>query len=287
MIKGLIYLFLFRCLEGRLADYEEESSDLGDYSLNGQTDEEYGKFPSHVLTEKETGPMDEIRCTNDDYTYNIKLNVHLQNYAIQAIADAAKPKLGMNLKERDAILSYFGTIANELNADLARLGAQIVIGLKHYKAEDFIDTNSFDTSCEIRDPVMDRLDSTFKQLKDVYQDSMGLRLFVWTCPQLTSSFETMKIMSNLNCGRIMGVLWQGADATRTSIKSTILEAISGVSELYLDGALPVDRVFSNVCRFCSKCVGVEPGVIGWKHPDVVKLIHAIPEEDTHEHGYDH
>ncbi|KAF9762388.1 Spore wall protein 7 [Nosema granulosis] len=281
MISVLIFLLGCYCYVD--VEHSDSSTDINSYGAN-QYEEEYGKFPAHVLSEKDPKPKDlNRRCTTDNFTYIINLNVHLQKYAAESIEDAAKSKLGMNLKQRDAILSYFGTIANELNADLARLGVQVVIQLKRYKAEDFIDTNSFDTSCEIKDAVTDRLDSSFNQLKDVFQDSIGLQLFVWTCPQVNSSFLTLKINKNEDCGRVIGVLWQGIDPTSTSIKSGVLEAITGIPDLYLDGSLPVDRVFSNVCRYSGKCVGVEPGVIGWKQFDVLKLIHAIPD-DTHEHA---
>lgn len=259
-----VLIFLFGYCYGEL-DYSDSSTALNSYGPGNEYEQEYGKFPAHVLSEKDTKAKDlKSRCTEDNYTYIINLNVHLQNYAAESIEDAAKSKLGMNLKQRDAILSYFGTIANELNADLAKLGVQIVTQLKRYKAEDFIDTNSFDTSCEIKDAVSDRLESSFNQLKEVFQDSVGLHLFIWTCPQVNSSFSTLKILRNQECGRVIGVLWQGIDPTSTSIKSGILEAITGTPDLYLDGSLPVDRVFSNVCKYSGKCLGVEPGVIGWK-----------------------
>lgn len=277
----VLLTMLFRC---KASSSTDSGLDVGVFGPDNYYEEEYGRFPAHILSEHDTNARDVDRCTSDGHTYIVNINVHLQEYAAQSIEDAAKSKLGMKLKQRDAVLSYFGTIANELNADLAKVGFQTVMQLKRYKSEDFIDTNGFDTSCEIKDPVTDRIDSSFSQLKDVFQDSIGIHLFVWTCPQLNSSYASVKINKNEDCGRVIGVLWQGIDPTSTSIKSGIMEAITGIPDLYLDGTLPVDTVFSNVCRYSGKCVGAEPGVIGWKHADVIKLIHAIPD-GTHEQHF--
>ncbi|WUR02324.1 spore wall protein 7 (SWP7) [Vairimorpha necatrix] len=246
-------------------------------------EDEYGLFPDYALTKKDSEPMDdELRCAKSDQTFIVSLNVHLQKYAVESIESASKSKLNMILPEREAVLSYLGTIVNEMNSDLIRFGVQIVLHITRYKTENFIVTDSFDSSCEIKDPISDRLDESHNQLKDLYQDNMGLHLFVWTCPQDNKDFLTIKINENERCGRTIGALWQGIDLTRINIKSSIIEAITGVPNLYLDGNFPAKEVFSNVCKFVGDCIGAEPGVVGWKNQALVQVIHAIPDNSAHD-----
>ncbi|KAF5140621.1 hypothetical protein G9O61_00g011170 [Vairimorpha ceranae] len=280
-----MYALHFLCYSLIYARREATSTDdFVNHNTSGNDiyEDEYGLFPEYALTKKDSEPLDDtLRCAKTDNTFIIALNVHLQKYAVESIESASKSKLNMILPPKESILSYIGTIVNEINSDLIRYGVQMVTLLQRYKTEDFVVTDSFDSSCEIKDPVSDRLDESHNQLKDVYQDNMGLHLFVWTCPQDNKDFLTIKINENERCGRTIGVLWQGIELTRINIKSSIMEAITGIPNLYLDGKFPAEKVISNICKFVGDCIGSEPGVVGWKNQALVQVIHAIPD-NSHE-----
>ncbi|XP_026475706.1 spore wall protein 7-like [Ctenocephalides felis] len=200
--------------------------------------------------------VDSMACTDENKTFTVDLKVHAQDLVIRSIHSIA---------ESESVEAYFGTIIDELNVFLMKFKVQFHLNLDGYNTDDFMGTNAaFDISCEKTSPVIERTSSAFSfYLKQSFTDNIGIHLFIWACPYISSTSELETVYSNLRCGRVMGVLWKGAAETRALIKGVILNALTGSAHAFSasDGSFDAS-VGPRLCKYVNQCVGMDKSEIG-------------------------
>lgn len=261
----------------------DEYTSYDPYPVHLQEDE-YLNLPDHILTRTDTKEFNSGgQCSTSGKMSIVRVNLHFDDFAIKSIVSASYAKLNMILDELNAVKAYIGTIFNELNSDLIRYGIQIATYLDHYRAEDLLITDGFDFSCEVKDPILDRTSKSFEQLKGYSTNNMGIHQFIWSCPKDNKNFMISEIYKNGVCGNVIGLLWQGGDITSLTIKSSLLEALLGIPELYLDGRIPTNEELLGTCKFAGDCIGESPSIIGFRNHEPIQLVHVIPAEDAGTH----
>lgn len=216
-----------------------------------------------LVKEEKAVAFDDMACTNENQTYTVDLKIHSQDSVVKAIHSIAGRSIDSRETESEAIESYFGTIIDELNEYLIRFKVQIHINLDGYDSDDFMGNVAFDMSCEKSSPVVDRTSSAFSFLKQSFNDNIGLHLFVWGCTYISSLAELETVYSNLRCGRVMGVMWKGSGETRDLIKSVILNALTGNSNVYSpENGDYNSSIGPNLCKYVTSCIGMDKSEIG-------------------------
>lgn len=211
-------------------------------------------------------------CLDNSQTYILNLHVHMQNEVKDAIVSLTSKSPNSNLVdsiqsysgEKASVIatkSYFGTIMDELNRDLEKFNIQINLIQEDQEIDHISANGAYDPSCELAFPVKERNSSYFSALTAKMNNSVGLHLSVYGCVYKNDKYNMIDIITNNNCGRVAGVMWDGSVYTKTLIKSAVIEALSGAPDAYATGYLTmVDR--NSLCGYFEKCVGRSPTVHG-------------------------
>lgn len=232
-----------------------------------------GTFIKFILT-RDTGHLfDHTRgCLDSNRTYIINLHSHIQNEVRDAIVSLAS-KLNSHsvideiqgiAGEKAAVTatrSYLGTIVEELNKDLVPFNIQINLVFENQEIDQISANGAYDPSCELASPVKERSSNTFSSLTSKLTNNIGLHLYVFGCIYRNPEFDLIHVIPNSNCGRVIGVMWDGSDNTKVLIKSAIIEAFTGTKDTYANGFLTVaDK--NILCGFFEKCIGMSPTIHG-------------------------
>lgn len=223
--------------------------------------------------------VDSMSCTDENKTFTVDLKVHAQDLVVRSIHSMATGAIDNRTSESKAVEAYFGTIIDELNTFLMKFKIQFHLNLDGYNTDDFMGTNAaFDISCEKTSPVIERTSSAYSFLKQSFTDNIGIHLFIWGCPYISSTSELETIYSNLRCGRVMGILWKGLAETKALIKGVILNALSGSAHSFSasDGTFDA-AIGPRLCKYVNQCVGMDKSEIGQLVPgtEMVKYTSAV------------
>lgn len=203
-------------------------------------------------------------CTKDPMTYVIEIKIHSQKQVAESIQavfnNSSDKKMGLHANS----LSYFGDVIDELNDMLMKFKVQIHLNLDAPIIEEFMTDINFDKSCELRDPVAERTDAAYNILQEKYKTSIGLHLFVWSCPVINSSYTFEENFMHDTCGRVMGVLWIGTEPTKDLIKNQIMYALTGIKGDFTSAAAFNVTMQGPLCLFVNKCLARNSTDIGQK-----------------------
>lgn len=204
-------------------------------------------------------------CTKDPMTYIVEIKIHTQQQVAEAIQSVYNKVSDEKLGLKASLLSYFGTIFDDINEMLLKYKVQIHLNLDAPIMEEFMTDINFDKSCELADPVIERTTSAYMLLKSKYFNSIGLHLFVWVCPKAITNFNLQQKIDNDNCGRILGIIWEGTEEGRTGITKLIIEALTeNTNSPATEDKKEEKAKESKLCGYVEKCVARNPTDIGEK-----------------------
>lgn len=211
-------------------------------------------------------------CLDSNRTYIINVHSHIQNEVRDAIVSLAS-KLNSHsvideiqgiAGEKAAVTatrSYLGTLVEELNTDLEPFNIQINLVFENQEIDQISANGAFDPSCEITSPVKERSSNTFSSLASKLTNNIGIHLYVFGCIYRNPQFDLIHVIPNSNCGRVIGVMWDGSVNTKVLIKSALIEALTGAKDAYANGFLTIaDK--NILCGFSEKCIGMSPTIHG-------------------------
>jgi hypothetical protein len=234
-----------------------------------------------------------IGCTDGDKTYIVNFHAHVQNEVKDAIVSLAAKLNSVSIVDEiqgeggessgvTATKSYLGTIMDEVNADLRRLNVQINLIFEKQEIDQISSNGSYDPSCEISSPVKNRTESAYVQLKQKYENSVGIHFYIFGCIHNNPDFDKIDVISNSNCGRVIGIMWEGSKDTKTLIKSAIIEALTGSPDAYAKGSLSLQDK-NSLCSYTEKCIGASPSQLG-QMLEFKKNIRFTKDESSSESG---
>lgn len=211
-------------------------------------------------------------CLDSNKTYIVNIHSHLQSDVRDALVSiASKINSDAVLDEVQdvagqkasvaATKSYLGTIIEELNQDLERFNVQINLVFQEHDLDEISAIGGFDPSCEVIDTLKERVMHAFSELGSRLNNNVGIHLFLYSCIYKKPGTSLIFTDTKSNCGKLIGVLWDGSTHTKTLIKSAIIEAFSGMKDAYADGRLYLASK-NIMCGFFEKCVGMTPTVHG-------------------------
>ncbi|KAM0671772.1 hypothetical protein CWI42_121080 [Ordospora colligata] len=226
-----------------------------------------------------------IPCTDDDKVYDVKLHVHLDGGAIDAIHDVIKHQKKQEQQERredgqeieetvpeieeeKAIEEYlYKGFLQPYNDFAFKYNILFDMDLTNYDANSLLN-NKFDRSCEIYDPLEQRNGIAYnKQVEEVMGGNTGVHIWIWSCPSRTRMMSgNFSIASNPNgCGRSVSVMWDGTEKTIDYIMEGLTEAISGEKAIFSNGKAPTSdqtMAFSKTCSYVYGCIPVNDSING-------------------------
>ena len=231
-------------------------------------------------------------CLDDNKTYVINIHTNIQNEIRDAITSLAS-KLNSDVLADEiqgisgekasitATRSYLGTTIEELNKDLEIFNIQVNLVFENQEIDQISANGAYDPSCEITSPVKERVTNTLSSLISKFTNNIGVHLYIFGCVYVNRDFDLVYISHNSNCGRIIGVMWDGSVNTKVLIKSAIMEALTDVKDAYASGSLKVHD--KNVlCGFFEKCIGLAPTIHG-QLLNFRKFIHYTRDESSESH----
>lgn len=231
-------------------------------------------------------------CLEANKTYIINVHSHIQNEVRDAIVSLASKYSSASIIDEiqgitgekasiTATRSYLGTLIEELNKDLESFNIQVNLVFENQEIDQISANGAYDPSCEVASPVKERTINTFSSLASKLTNNVGFHLYVYGCVYRDPKFDLIHVMPNSNCGRVVGVLWDGSVNTKTLIKSAILEGFTGVKDAYANGFLTIaDK--NLLCGFFEKCIGMAPTVHG-QLVNFKKVIKYTREESSDVH----
>lgn len=230
--------------------------------------------------------IDSLACINENKTYTIDIKLHSDTGVIEALHSTAKAQLvdsiGESVSEVEAVAAYYGTVIDEMNAELIKYKLQLHLNLDSYNTDAFMGNVVADKSCEIRSPIPERNSNAFEYLKKSFETNMGVHLFVWSCVFVPSNAELHEVLSNFKCGRVIGVLWSGTLQTRNIIKFAILKAITNAEQEYSANMKFDDMIIGpQLCKYVTGCVGLDKNELGQliSGTEVVKYTDMFANEE--------
>lgn len=212
------------------------------------------------------------RCLDNNQTYILNVHTHIQNEVKDAIVSLTSKSPNSNVLDQIqgisgerassvATKSYLGTIIEELNIDLEKFNIQINLIFEDQELDQISANGAYDPSCELASPIKERNNSFYTSLTSKLNNVVGIHLSLFGCIYRNLEYELIDVISNSNCGRIIGVMWDGSTKTKTLVKSALMEAFSGARDAYANGFLTLlDR--NMLCGYFEKCVGRTPTVHG-------------------------
>ncbi|ELA40926.1 uncharacterized protein VICG_02015 [Vittaforma corneae ATCC 50505] len=238
-------------------------------------------------------------CLDSNKTYIINIHPHIQNEVRDAIVSLASKLGGLTIDEIQgvagekaavtAIRSYLGTIIEELNTDLENFNIQVNLVFEKQEIDQISANGAYDPSCELTPPVVERTQNAFSSLTSKLNNTVGFHLYIYGCIYKNPKFDLINVIQNSNCGRVIGIMWEGSDNSKVLIKSAIIEAITGAKDAYANGYLTLaDK--NILCGFFEKCIGMSPTVHGQllNFKKVIKYtrdnpseIHDLPRRHRH------
>lgn len=235
-------------------------------------------------------------CLDGNKTYVINVHSNIQNEVRDAItslasklnSDALVDEIQGVAGEKASITatrSYLGTIIEELNRDLQAFNIQVNLVFENQEIDQISANGAYDPSCEIASPVKERVTNTFASLASKFNNSIGIHLYIFGCVYMNREFDLIHVSHNSNCGRVIGVMWDGSVNTKVLIKSAIMEAFTGAKDAYANGFLTVcDR--NVLCGFFEKCISLSPTVHG-QLLNFKKVINYTRDESSEVHRDTH
>lgn len=210
-------------------------------------------------------------CLDSNKTYIINLHSHIQNEVRDALVSLASKLGGLTIDEVQGVAgekatltatrSYLGTIIEELNKDLENFNIQVNLVFERQEIDQISANGAYDPSCELTPPVIERTQNTFSSLTSKLNNTVGFHLYIYGCIFKNPRFDLINVIQNSNCGRVIGVMWDGSVNSKVLIKSAIIEAITGAKDAYANGYLTLaDK--NILCGFFEKCIGMSPTVHG-------------------------
>lgn len=210
-------------------------------------------------------------CTGDNQTYIVNVHFHVQKDVMDAILSLAAKLDGSLIDEVQgvagekawltAVKSYLGTIMDDVNEDMKHLNIQFNLIIEPQELEQLSSNGAYDPSCELASPVKERTANSYASLSTKIDSGIGIHVYLYGCVYVNPEFDKIYVLRKSNCGRVIGVLWNGSDKTRTLLKSAIMEGLTGSKDVYAEGFLNiVDK--NLLCGFCEKCIGLSPTVHG-------------------------
>lgn len=211
-------------------------------------------------------------CLDGNKTYVINVHSHIQNEVRDAIVSlAAKLPLSSLIDgiqgssgEKASVIatrSYLGTIIEELNKDLEKFNVQLNLIFENLEIDQISANGAYDPSCELESPVKERTANSYASFLSKLNNTIGIHLMLFGCVYRNPEYDLIHVMSNSNCGRVLGVMWDGSVNTKTLIKSAILEGLTGAKDAYANGYLTV-KDKNILCGYFEKCVGMTPTIHG-------------------------
>ena len=211
-------------------------------------------------------------CLDGNKTYVINIHSNIQNEVRDAITSLASKLNSDTLVDEiqgvagekasiTATRSYLGTLIEELNKDLESFNIQVNLVFENQEIDQISANGAYDPSCEMASPVKERIAHSFASLASKFNNTIGIHLYVYGCVFRNKEFDLIHVIPNSNCGRVIGVMWDGSVNTKVLIKSAIVEALTGAKDAYANGFLTVcDR--NILCGFFEKCIGLSPTIHG-------------------------
>lgn len=231
-------------------------------------------------------------CTDNTHTYVLNITFHIQNEIKDAIVSLVSKSRNSNLLDSIqsingepaalvAVSSYFGTILDEMNVDLQMFNVQLNMNLDELELHSISANGSYDPSCEVGTPIIERTTNAFNDLTAKMNNTIGLHLFLFGCVYNDATNKKVDVISNGTCGRAIGVMWDGSTNTKTLIKSAIMEAINAGADTYANGYI-TPSVRGNICSYFDKCLKITPTIHG-QLLNSTKALRYIDEEDSTVH----
>ncbi|KAI5179051.1 hypothetical protein PAEPH01_2591 [Pancytospora epiphaga] len=232
-----------------------------------------------------------IGCISTDKMYVLNLHAHVQGEIARTIEhlayngdsidpnDTVREKNGKN-PDLEAVKSYLGTIMDKINIDLYKYGVRINLILPEQAILEYNLETLSDPSCEISGSVKTFTNEQLSKLSAQDEDSVGVHVFLFSCMNHSPEQDMTYVTTHKACGRVMGVMWNGSRMTEASLKSIILEAITGIPNAYETGTLELG---SNkpICDYFSSCIGLTDSKLGAiiNHREMV--FYTDQEDDHH------
>jgi len=215
---------------------------------------------------------DEMKgCLAPNRTYVINIHSHVQSEVKNALVSLAFQLGGIHGDQIQgpngesaaavAIRSYLGTVIEELNRDLDKFNIQVNLVFDEQEINQISASGAFDPSCELGPAVVERTNNVISRMKKDLNNVLGFHLFVFGCIFKNPKYDLINVIRNENCGRVIGIMWDGSVVSKTLIKSAIIEALTGAKDAYANGFLTLaDK--NILCGFFEKCIGISPTVHG-------------------------
>lgn len=215
---------------------------------------------------------DEMKgCLAPNRTYIINVHSHIQSEVRNALVSLAFQLGGIHGDQIQgsngesaaalAIRSYLGTVIEELNKDLDNFNIQVNLVFDEQEINQISANGAYDPSCELGPAVVERTNNAMVKMRKDLNNAIGFHLFVFGCIFKNPKHDLINVIRNENCGRVIGIMWDGSVASKTLIKSAIIEALTGAKDAYANGYLTLaDK--NILCGFFEKCIGMSPTVHG-------------------------
>jgi len=224
---------------------------------------------------------DHLACGGIGNKYILNVTAHVQadvGDEIQSMVERLPPKKidtsryeFSNTEKTDkiiAIYTYLGMIVDELNYDLEKFKVELNLKVDGLTLEDVNLGGAGAVSCELGSPVDERIQEALTKLKSTFFDSVGFHVYIFGCLHKPTNIKLSTVVNSMRCGRVAGIIWHGYEGSVDAIKSGLLEAISGVGQLYDKNAASLDthltQITANLCDYFHGCVSGDDTIYGKK-----------------------
>lgn len=218
-------------------------------------------------------PMDltDPSCISPPEIYKVKIRVQAAREVIDSLLVVSNSiiqtrketdgQIDPQKTRRDALFSFFGSIASDMNEDLFDRGVQIepMVGdnFDSPQSESVVDKgctnpNAFDMKANM----------ALSAMINTTNSIIGGNLIISYCMESHDSAVNYVYRKHGNCGFLVLVKWNGLDDTALSIKKGIIEVITG-STNSVDSMGNIGQEDSaSLCGWAGKCIGHIESKIG-------------------------
>ncbi|ORD95181.1 hypothetical protein ECANGB1_2681 [Enterospora canceri] len=211
-------------------------------------------------------------CTDDEATYIVNFRAHIQRDIQEALVSVNSKTKGSGLTNEyiaqdgesaamAASKSYLGTVLEELNMELFPFKVQANLVLDPLELDQVGNMGSADPSCEIGDALKSRTQLAYNSLVDKFGDFVGIHFFIFSCIVAKDAYSPVHVIEKDTCGRVVGVMWNGTDDTKGVLKSAIMQAMTGIPNMFANGKMGLaDK--SPMCVFTEGCISTVTSALG-------------------------
>lgn len=211
-------------------------------------------------------------CISDNKTYVVNVKAHVESLIQNSLISLSAKLAGTDLENEyisvngetakvAATRSYLGTIFEELNEDLFQYKVQVNLVLDPQEIDQIDHIGKVDPSCELGNALKSRTQVAFDMLSQKYDKSVGNHLYIVGCPISQDAYSSVEVLEKNTCGRVFGIMWTGSNSTKNSIKSAILQALTGTPNMYATGSLNMSDK-NSLCRYCENCISSTESALG-------------------------